>query len=103
MSTLKNSTLSRSFFSRASTSNTGSIVLHCTHVADVNIATAARCEPKKESNGRKPDSTLIAPPSGDPAYGGLLNIEGMVRRIVELRVVESHAEARSGWYLSMRN
>ena len=103
-STLKNSTLSRPFFfSRASTSNMGSIDLHCTHVADVNIATAARYDLKKESDGRTPGSTLIAPLSGDPAYSGQRNIEGMVRRIADLRGVESHAKARSGWYSSMRN
>jgi len=84
-STLKNSILSRPFFfSRASISNTGSIDLHCTHVADVNIATAARCELKKEWNGRKPDPTLIAPLSGDTASGGQRNIEIMSRRTVFL-------------------
>ena len=95
-STLKDSTLSRPFFfSRASTSNTGSMCLDATHGVDVNIATAARCELKKESDGRKPDCKLIAPLSGDPAYSGQRNIEGMVRRIVDLRGVESHAEASS--------
>jgi len=69
----------------------------------VNIATAARYDVKKESSGRTPDPMLVAPLSGDPAYSGQRNIEGMVRRIVDLRGVESHAEARSGWYSSMRN
>jgi hypothetical protein len=37
-------------FARASSSNTGSIILHGGHVADVNIATTARCAPSRLRN-----------------------------------------------------
>ena len=42
-STLTNATRGAPF-ARESSSNTGSIILHGAHVADVNIATTARCE-----------------------------------------------------------
>ena len=48
-STLTNATRGAPF-ARASSSNTGSIILHGAHVADVNIATTARCEPNRLRN-----------------------------------------------------
>ena len=48
-STLTNATCSWPF-DRASSSNTGSIILHGGHVADVNIATTARWEPSRLRN-----------------------------------------------------
>ena len=48
-STLTNATRGAPF-ARASSSNTGSIILHGAHVADVNVATTARCEPSRLRN-----------------------------------------------------
>lgn len=66
-STLANATwLAPPFFvfSRASSSNTGSIILHGGHVADVNIATTARCEPSKARNDAGFVDAWIVPASG---------------------------------------
>jgi hypothetical protein len=38
------------FFSRTRSSNTGSIIRHGGHIADVNMATTARCEPSNAWN-----------------------------------------------------
>jgi hypothetical protein len=37
-------------FARTSSSNTGSIILHVAHVAGVDLAIMARCEPRKLRN-----------------------------------------------------
>jgi hypothetical protein len=54
-------------FSRTSSSNTGSFILHGRHVADVNIATTARCEVSEARNDVGFVDAWIAPASGPGA------------------------------------
>jgi len=66
-------------FSRASSSNTGSIILHGGHVADVNIATTARCELSKARNDAGFVDAWIAPASGP----GVVVADTAARALVE--------------------
>jgi hypothetical protein len=62
-------------FSRASSENTGSIIRHGGHVADVNMATTARCEPSSARNDAWSVGAWSAPSCG-PAARALVEGEG---------------------------
>ncbi|SRR5216683_591473 len=62
-------------FSRASSENTGSIIRHGGHVADVNMATTARCEPSSARNDAGSVGAWSVPSCG-PAARALVEGEG---------------------------
>jgi hypothetical protein len=63
-------------FSRASSSNTGLIIIHGRHVAEVNFATTARCELSKARNDAGFVNAWIAPVSGLGVAAAWAFVEG---------------------------